>query len=73
MNMPMRTNQIITDWQPHFPALFGKHTLALSHSLASSPLFTDEALARLIDAAPRRPGHFRGHFVPHPRPFPAGW
>jgi len=57
MNMPLRTDQIITDWQPHFPSLFGNHTLALSHSLASSPLFTDEALARLIDAAPREGYH----------------
>tara|TARA_R110002124_G_scaffold109676_8_gene262817 strand:+ start:937 stop:1896 length:960 start_codon:yes stop_codon:yes gene_type:complete len=57
MNMPMVTDQIITDWQPHFPALFGRHSLALSHNLAHSPLFTDDALAALIDATPREAYH----------------
>ena len=57
MNMPVITDQIITNWQPHFPSLFGNHSLALSHRLASSPLFTDEALAALIDATPREHYH----------------
>jgi hypothetical protein len=57
MNMTMQTDQIITDWQPHFPSLFSNHSLALSHSLASSPLFTDAALARLIDNTPREAYH----------------
>lgn len=57
MNMTMQTDQIITDWQPHFPALWGNHSLALSHNLANSPLFTDDALARLIDNTPREAYH----------------
>ncbi|WP_332699022.1 hypothetical protein [Devosia sp.] len=57
MNMTMQTDQIITDWQPHYPSLFGGHSLALSHSLANSPLFTDAALARLIDNTPREAYH----------------
>ena len=57
MNMPMQTDQIITDWQPHFPSLWGHHSLALSHRLASSPLFSDDALARLIDKTPREAYH----------------
>ncbi|MHA6731056.1 hypothetical protein [Devosia sp. A369] len=57
MNMTMLTDQIITDWQPHFPSLFGNHSLALSHNLASSPLFTDAALAQLIDNTPREAYH----------------
>ena len=57
MNMTMLTDQIITDWQPHFPSLFGNHSLALSHNLANSPLFTDAALAALIDKTPREAYH----------------
>jgi hypothetical protein len=57
MNMTMMTDQIITDWQPHYPSLFGNHSLAMSHSLANSPLFTDEALARLIETTPREAYH----------------
>jgi hypothetical protein len=57
MNMTMRSDQIITDWQPHYAGLFGNHALALSHSLASSPLFSDDALAALIDKTPREGYH----------------
>lgn len=57
MNMTMLTDQIITDWQPHYPSLFGNHSLAMSHSLANSPLFTDAALAALIDKTPREAYH----------------
>src|SRR5690606_10054873 len=57
MNMTMLTDQIITDWQPHFPSLWGNHSLALSHSLAQSPPFTDDALARLIESTPREAYH----------------
>jgi hypothetical protein len=57
MNMPMMSGQIVTDWQPHYPQLWGNHSLCLSHSLATSPLFTDEALAALIDKTPREAYH----------------
>ncbi|MEO5805314.1 hypothetical protein [Devosia sp.] len=57
MNMNLITNQIITDWKPHYPSLFGNHSLALTHNLAASSLFTDEALARLIEKSPREGYH----------------
>lgn len=50
-------SSIITDWQPHHAELFGRHSLALSHKLASSGLFTDTALARLIERSPREAYH----------------
>jgi hypothetical protein len=43
---------IITDWQPHHADLFGEHILHLKHRLHTSPLFTDAALARLIERTP---------------------
>lgn len=57
MNMTMMTDQIITDWQPHYPSLWSEHSLMLQHSLAASPLFSDDALAALIDKAPREAYH----------------
>ncbi|WDR01742.1 hypothetical protein PSQ19_13470 [Devosia algicola] len=57
MNMNLMTNQILTDWQPHHASLFGNHSLALAHNLAASSLFTDEALARLIENSPREAYH----------------
>src|SRR5690606_16518169 len=57
MNMSMITDQIITDWQPHYPQLWGNQSLRLSHSLANSALFTDDALADLIDRTPREAYH----------------
>lgn len=43
---------ILADWQPHHVSLFGEHILHLKHRLADSGLFTDEALARLIERTP---------------------
>ncbi len=43
---------ILADWQPHHTSLFGEHILHLKHRLAESGLFTDEALARLIEKTP---------------------
>lgn len=48
---------IFTDWQPVHAELFGRHTVKLGHSLAGSALFSDEALARLIEATPRADYH----------------
>ncbi len=48
---------IITDWQPHHAELFGRHSLALNHNLAASGLFTDAALARLVERSPREAYH----------------
>ena len=57
MNMPLISDQIITDWQPHYPQVWGSQALRLQHSLASSPLFTDAALAELIENSPRESYH----------------
>lgn len=43
---------IITDWQPHHVSLFGEYILHLKHRLSESPLFSDDALARLIEKTP---------------------
>jgi len=57
MNMPLISDQIITDWQPHYPQVWGNQALRLQHRLASSELFTDEALAALIENSPREAYH----------------
>jgi hypothetical protein len=44
---------ILADWQPHHVSLFGEHILNLKHRLAESPLFSDDALARLIERTPQ--------------------
>lgn len=46
---------ILADWQPRHTSLFGEHILHLKHRLAESPLFSDAALARLIENTP--PAH----------------
>ena len=43
---------ILTDFEPRHVSLFGEHILHLRHSLAESGLFTDQALARLIEKTP---------------------
>ena len=46
---------ILADWQPHHVSLFGEHILHLKHRLAESALFSDAALAKLIENTP--PAH----------------
>jgi hypothetical protein len=48
---------ILSNWQPHYAELFGRHALHLQHNLHQSRLFTDEALARLLEAADRNDYH----------------
>lgn len=48
---------IFTDWKPHHSDLFGRHTVELGHSLATSELFSDDALAELIEQTPREDYH----------------
>lgn len=50
-------SSIITDWQPHHEKLFGRHSVQLTHVLADSPLFSDAALAKLIENSPRECYH----------------
>ncbi len=49
--------EIITNWEPRHAALFGQHTLQLQHRANASGLFTDAALARLIERSPRAAYH----------------
>ncbi len=48
---------IFTDWQPEDAGRLGRETLHLGHSLAESGLFSDEALASLIERTPRQDYH----------------
>ena len=43
---------ILADFKPQHVSLFGEHILHLKHRLAESTLFTDAALARLIETTP---------------------
>jgi len=51
------TGSIMTNWKEHYPSVFGRHALHLSHSLHTSELFTDAALARLLEKAERGDYH----------------
>jgi hypothetical protein len=53
----MRGETIFTDFQPRHADLFGRHIINLGHTLHESPLFTDDALARLLENAPRSTYH----------------
>ena len=44
---------IFETWKPETKRLWGKVPVRLRHTLAGHPLFTDEALARLIETYPR--------------------
>lgn len=47
------TGKIIEQFDSKYTELWGKHTVKLRHALASSDLFTDDGLARLIDTLPK--------------------
>jgi hypothetical protein len=53
----MRAVGLLTDFEARHAALYGRHTIIVGHRLHESPLFTDEALARLIEHAPRSSYH----------------
>ena len=44
---------IFEDWKPEYGRLWGRVPLKLRHTLADDPLFSNEALARLIERYPR--------------------
>jgi hypothetical protein len=46
------TQAVFTDFSSRHTELFSRHTVNLGHSLAASPLFSDDALAGLIERAP---------------------
>ncbi|MDB5602558.1 MAG: hypothetical protein JWN71_4602 [Xanthobacteraceae bacterium] len=53
----MRHDGVLTDFEPRHADLFGRHTVNLGHRMHESPLFTDAALARLIEKAPKGSYH----------------
>jgi len=53
----MRGDDVFTDFQPRHADLFGRHIINLGHRLHESPLFSDDALARLLENAPRSSYH----------------
>ncbi|MEJ1159394.1 hypothetical protein [Prosthecomicrobium sp. N25] len=48
---------VFTDFQHRHAELFGKHTVNLGHAFHTSPHFSDDALASLIDRLPRGSYH----------------
>ncbi|MEZ5922780.1 MAG: cupin-like domain-containing protein [Hyphomicrobiaceae bacterium] len=48
---------ILTNWEPRHAALFGQHTVHLQHRAHESGLFSDDALANLIERSPREAYH----------------
>lgn len=46
------TNSIFNGWTDRHSALFGKHTIKLTHRLAETGLFSEDAIAELIDSYP---------------------
>lgn len=53
----MPADDIFTDFQPRHAKLFGRHIVNLGHRFDTSPLFTDDALARLLENAPQGSYH----------------
>lgn len=53
----MAHDSILLDLSPKHAELFGNHLIRLKHRLHESPLFSDEALARLIKEVPREHYH----------------
>ncbi len=49
--------QSLIEWQPGDADSFGRRPIPLRHNLASSPLFADAALIRLIEETPRNRLH----------------
>ena len=45
--------RIMTGWRPEHSELWGRHPVCINHSLPETGLFTDEALAGLIENYPR--------------------
>jgi len=52
MNAISTRKDVISNWQPHHEALFGRHTIKLNHTLIETGMFTREAVAKLIERCP---------------------
>ncbi len=57
MSFHSSRQDVITNWQDKHAKLFSKHTIGLQHGLHMSDLFTDDALAELIETTPRGSYH----------------
>ncbi len=55
------TGKIFPDWQAKTSALFSKHIITEKHNLHKHELFSDEALADLIEKMPRKNYHVNTH------------
>lgn len=53
----MTHEPILVDWEDRHADLFSNHLVRLKHRLHQSPLFSNEALAELIENAPRENYH----------------
>jgi hypothetical protein len=63
--------RIFSDWPYQTAAKLGRSPVTLSHSLADDPLFSDEGLARLIEASPR--DRFHVNTMPRETSDPRNW
>jgi hypothetical protein len=61
----------LIEWQHGDDAIFGRKPIPLRHNLAASPLFSDAALIRLIEASPR--DRFHVNTMPRKDQDPRGW
>ena len=52
MNSMVMNEDIIANWEPRHPGLFGVELIKLNHRLADTGLFTREALGRVIERCP---------------------
>ena len=57
----MSQNDTFTNWTPEHSALYSRQPMRVGHNLHTSPLFTDEGLADLIERMPR--SHYHVNFM----------
>jgi hypothetical protein len=67
----MAQEPILVDWSPRHAELFGNHMIHLKHRLHESPLFSNDALARLIEEVPR--AHYHVNTMNQMYHDPASW
>ncbi len=67
----MANEPILVDWSPRHAKLFGNHLIKLQHRLHELPLFSNDALARLIEEVPR--AHYHVNTMNQTVHDPASW
>jgi hypothetical protein len=63
MNAHSKNTDILTGWQEQHSALFDQQNIKISHRLNETGLFTQEAIARLIEKA--KPSHYSLNTMGH--------